>query len=275
MASYAIGDIQGCLNELHRLLEHIRFDPAEDRLWFVGDLVNRGPDSHGTLRFIKDLGDKAIVVLGNHDLHLLAVAEGHMKYAKHDNLQEVIKADDAAELLHWLRHLPLMHHDQQLGLSMIHAGLPPQWDLSMAQACAREVEAALQGPNYTGFLEQMYGNLPDTWNEGLAGIERLRFITNCFSRLRYCNEQGRMALDEKGPPGSQPAGYRPWFEIKERRTRNDTIIFGHWSSHGFVDHDNVYGLDTGCLWGDSLTALRLEDRQAFSVDCPGIRKVEL
>lgn len=272
MASYAIGDIQGCLNELHHLLEHISFDPAEDRLWFVGDLVNRGPDSCGVLRFIMGLGDRAIVVLGNHDLHLLAVAEGHMKYAKHDNLQDVIGAEDSAELLHWLRHLPLIHHDESLGLSMIHAGLPPQWDLATARTCAKEVESVLQGPDYVHFLEHMYGNLPDIWDEGLEGIERLRFITNCFSRLRYCDEHGRMALDEKGPPGSQPVDYRPWFEIEDRRSRNDTIIFGHWSSLGFVDRDNVYGLDTGCLWGDSLTALRLEDRQTFSINCPGARK---
>jgi bis(5'-nucleosyl)-tetraphosphatase (symmetrical) len=272
MTSYAIGDIQGCLNELQRLLEHISFDPAEDRLWFVGDLVNRGPDSCGVLRFIKDLGDRAIVVLGNHDLHLLAVAEGHMKYAKHDNLQDVIEAGDSAELLHWLRHLPLMHHDESFGLSMIHAGLPPQWDLATARACAREVETVLQGPNYVHFLEHMYGNLPDIWDEELEGIERLRFITNCFSRLRYCDAQGQMTLDEKGPLGSQPKNYYPWFEIKDRLSRNDTIIFGHWSSLGFVDRDNVYGLDTGCLWGDRLTALRLEDRQTFSINCPGARK---
>jgi bis(5'-nucleosyl)-tetraphosphatase (symmetrical) len=272
MATYAIGDIQGCLNELQYLLEHIRFDPADDRLWFVGDLVNRGPDSRGVLRLIKDLGDRAIVVLGNHDLHLLAVAEGHLKYAREDNLQDVIAADDHTELLYWLRHLPLMHHDEQLGLSMIHAGLPVQWDLATARACAREVETVLQGPDYVHFLEHMYGNLPDIWDEDLKGIERLRFITNCFSRLRYCDEHGRLALDVKGPPGSQPVGYRPWFEFEDRRSRDDTIIFGHWSSLGFVDSNNVYGLDTGCLWGDSLTALRLEDRQTFSIDCPGARK---
>ena len=272
MATYAIGDIQGCLNELQRLLEHIRFDPAGDRLWFVGDLVNRGPNSRGVLRFIKNLGDCAITVLGNHDLHLLAVAEGHMKYARHDNLQDVIEAEDSAELLHWLRHLSLMHHDEQLSISMIHAGLPPQWDLATAQAGAKEVEAVLQGTDYVNFLEHMYGNLPDTWDGNLQGIDRLRFITNSFSRLRYCNIQGQMALDEKGPLGSQPENYYPWFEIKDRLSRDNTIIFGHWSSLGFVDSNNVYGLDTGCLWGDSLTALRLEDRQTFSIDCPGARK---
>jgi bis(5'-nucleosyl)-tetraphosphatase (symmetrical) len=273
MATYAIGDIQGCLNELQRLLEHIHFDPAQDRLWFVGDLVNRGPDSSGVLRFIKGLGDRATTVLGNHDLHLLAVAEGHLKYAKYDNLQDVLGAEDRDELLHWLRHLPLLHHDAQLGVSMIHAGLPPQWDPATARACAHEVEAVLQGSDYVYFLEHMYGNQPDSWDENLAGIERLRFITNCLSRLRYCDAQGRLALDEKGPPGSQPAGYRPWFELEDRRSRKETIIFGHWSSLGFVDCDNVYGLDTGCLWGDSLTALRLEDRRSFSIDCPGVRKI--
>jgi len=272
MASYAIGDIQGCLHELQRLLEHIHFDPANDRLWFVGDLVNRGPDSSGVLHFIKALGERASIVLGNHDLHLLAVAEGHKKYAKQDNLRDVLEAEDRDELLHWLRHLPLLHHDAQLGVTMVHAGLPPQWDLATAHACAQEVEGALQGSDYVDFLEHMYGNLPDRWDEQLSGIERLRFITNCFSRLRYCDAQGRLALNEKGPPGSQPAGYRPWFELEDRRSRNDTIIFGHWSSLGFVDRNNVYGLDTGCLWGNSLTALRLEDRQTFSINCPGARK---
>ncbi|WP_126452860.1 symmetrical bis(5'-nucleosyl)-tetraphosphatase [Sulfuriflexus mobilis] len=272
MATYAIGDIQGCLNELQRLLEHIDFDTAADRLWLVGDLVNRGPDSAGVLRLILGLGDRATIVLGNHDLHLLAVAEGHLKYAKHDNLHDVIEAEDGVELLYWLRHLPLMHHDGQLGLSMVHAGLPPQWDLATAQACAKEVEAVLQGPDYVHFLEHMYGNLPDRWDDNLEGLDRLRFITNCFSRLRYCDEHGRLALDEKGPPGSQPAGYAPWFELKGRRTREHTILFGHWSSLGFIDHDNVYGLDTGCLWGHALTALRLEDRRIFSIDCPGARK---
>lgn len=270
MSTYAIGDIQGCLDELQRLLEHIHFDPQQDMLWFVGDLVNRGPNSRGVVRFVKDLGERAITVLGNHDLHTLAVAHGHLKYCKNDNIHDILDANDRDELLQWMRHRPLLHHDSQLGFTMIHAGLPPQWDLTNAQSRAREVEAVLQGPDYVAFLEHMYGNEPDEWDDDLQAWDRLRFITNCFSRLRYCDAQGKLYLEEKFEPGSQPAGVLPWFEIAGRRSRDTTILFGHWSTLGYTDREGIYALDTGCLWGGQLTALRLEDRQVFAIDCPQV-----
>jgi len=272
MPSYAIGDIQGCHKELQRLLEHIKFDPAEDSLWFVGDLVNRGPDSLAVLRFVRSLGDRAITVLGNHDLHTLAVAHGHLKYHRNDNIDDILDAEDCDELMNWLRHQPLLHHDAKLNFTMLHAGLPPQWDLATAQACANEVESVLQGSEYVEFLENMYGNKPDTWDDKLQGIERLRFITNCFSRLRYCDASGRLALEEKGKPGEQPFGLMPWFNVPGRKSSTMRIVFGHWSTLGTVESDTVYAVDTGCLWGGTLTALRLEDCQAFSIDCPGARK---
>jgi len=272
MATYAIGDIQGCHDELQRLLDHIQFDAIQDKLWFVGDLVNRGPDSLKVLRFIKALGDAAISVLGNHDLHTLAVANGHLKYHRNDSIDDILHANDRDELTHWLRQLPLLHHDAQLNFTMIHAGLPPQWDLTTAQACAREIETILQSDQHVEFLDRMYGNEPDQWDEKLQGWDRLRFITNCFSRLRYCDSEGCLALEEKGQPGTQAEGLMPWFEVPKRKTEKLRIVFGHWSTLGPVSSDTIYPIDTGCLWGDSLTALRLEDCQKFSIDCPQIKK---
>lgn len=272
MATYAIGDIQGCNDELQRLLDHIHFDPGRDHLWLVGDLVNRGPDSLAVLRFIKSLDDRAITVLGNHDLHTLAVANGHLKYHRNDNIDDILHADDRDELTHWLRNLPLLHHDASLNFTMIHAGLPPQWNLETAQACANEVEAILKSDTHVEFLDRMYGNEPDIWNEELEGWDRLRFITNCFSRLRYCDADGKLALEEKGSPGSQASDLMPWFEVPNRKSEKLRIVFGHWSTLGPIDSDTVYPIDTGCLWGDSLTALRLDDCQSFSIQCPQIKK---
>jgi len=272
MATYAVGDIQGCHNELQRLLEQIYFDPNHDRLWLVGDLVNRGPDSLKVLRFVKGLGNSATTVLGNHDLHTLAVANGHLQYHRNDNIDDILHAEDRDELTHWLRHLPLLHHDAELNFTMIHAGLPPQWDLATAQACAREVETILQSDKHVEFLDRMYGNEPDIWNENLSGWERLRFITNCFSRLRYCDDHGKLALEEKGKPGTQAEGLQPWFEVSNRKTAQTRIVFGHWSTLGVVTTENIYPIDTGCLWGDKLTALRLDDCQTFSIKCPQIKK---
>jgi len=272
MATYAVGDIQGCHDELQRLLDHIQFDPAVDKLWLVGDLVNRGPDSLKVLRFIKSLGDTAISVLGNHDLHTLAVANGHLKYHRNDNIDDVLNADDREELTNWLRHLPLLHHDAELNFTMIHAGLPPQWDLSTAQACASEVERVLQSDQYVDFLNHMYGNEPNQWNDNLKNWDRLRFITNCFSRLRYCDADGHLALEEKGTPGTQAAGLMPWFEAPNRKSTKMRIVFGHWSTLGPIKSHYIYPIDTGCLWGQHLTALRLEDRQSFNIDCPQIKK---
>jgi len=271
MATYAIGDIQGCYQELQQLLTHIGFDPTQDSLWFVGDLVNRGPDSAEVLRFVKNLGPRAITVLGNHDLHTLAVANGHTRYAKNDKIDDVLNAPDRDELLNWLRHQPLLHHDESLGFTMIHAGLPPQWDLAQAKQCAAEIEAVLQSPQHTEYLEQMYGNDPNQWNEKLTDWERLRFITNCFSRLRYCDADGSLALKEKLKPGSQAKGLMPWFEHPERLTAECDIVFGHWSTLGLIASNGVYAIDTGCLWGGAMTALRLEDKQTFSIQCQAQR----
>jgi len=272
MATYAIGDIQGCHDELQRLLEHIKFDPSNDHLWFVGDLVNRGPNSLAVLRFIKGLGDTATSVLGNHDLHTLAVANGHLQYHRNDNIDDILHADDRDELTDWLRHLPLLHHDEKLNFTMIHAGLPPQWGLATAQSCAKEVEAILQSDQHVEFLDRMYGNEPAQWNEELKDWDRLRFITNCFSRLRYCDADGVLALEEKGAPGSQANNLVPWFEVPNRKNADMRIVFGHWSTLGAIDSDTIYPVDTGCLWGESLTALRLEDCKTFSIDCPQMKE---
>jgi len=270
MATYAIGDIQGCYNELRRLLDRLGFDPTNDKLWLAGDLVNRGPDSLRVLRFVKSLGDGAVVVLGNHDLHLLALGAGNPSHAKKSNLHEVLDAPDCEELLHWLRHRPLMHYDERKRFAMIHAGLPPQWDLTTALRCARELEDALRGPDYADYLDAMYGNEPSRWSEALTGMERLRFITNCLTRLRYCDADGKLALKEKGAPGTQPPNLVPWYLVPGRATREVRIICGHWSTLGYRAEENVWSLDTGCLWGRQLTAIRVRKQrpiEPLSVDC--------
>jgi len=276
MAVYAIGDIQGCYVELMALLETLEFDASNDQLWFTGDLVNRGPESLRVLRFVRDLNERtpsaAITVLGNHDLHLLAVAEGHGRQHRSDTLDEILAAPDREALLDWLRHQPLLHHDAALGTALgttlIHAGLPPQWSLQEAKCCAAEVETALRGEDYRQFFAHMYGNQPDHWSGNLVGWDRLRFITNCFTRLRYCDANGRLAMKAKGAPGSQPAGYMPWFEVATRRTQDNRVVFGHWSTLGLYQGSNVVSLDTGCLWGGQLTAMRLDDEGSIHcVEC--------
>jgi len=272
MAVFAIGDIQGCHEDLMRLLERIHFDAGEDQLWFAGDLVNRGPDSLGVLRFVKDLGDAAVSVLGNHDLHLLAVAAGTASRRKSDTLDELLASPQRDEYLDWLRHRPLLHHDEALGFTLVHAGLPPQWDLRQAAACAQELEAALRGAEHLEFFRQMYGDEPRHWDPGLTGIPRLRFIVNCFTRLRYCTAAGDLDLKSKGPPGSQPEGYLPWFQVPGRASAGLHLLFGHWSSLGDIAAHNVYPLDTGCVWGGRLTALRLDGDGSdswYCVDCRG------
>ncbi|MEJ2388631.1 MAG: symmetrical bis(5'-nucleosyl)-tetraphosphatase [Chromatiaceae bacterium] len=276
MATYAIGDIQGCYDELRRLLDRLGFDPAKDKLWLAGDLVNRGPDSLRVLRFVKSLGDGAVVVLGNHDLHLLALGAGNESHAKKTNLPEVLEAPDCEELLLWLRHRPLMHYDERKRFAMIHAGLPPQWDLAAALGCARELEAALRGPDCADYLHAMYGNEPSRWSEALTGMERLRFITNCFTRLRYCDADGNVSLKEKGAPGTQPPNLMPWYLAPGRATREVRIICGHWSTLGYRAEENVWSLDTGCLWGGQLTAIRVHKQrpiEPISVDCAGVSRV--
>lgn len=270
MAVYAIGDVQGCYDELMALLEEIHFNPAKDQLWFTGDLVNRGPDSLKVLRFVRGLGEAAITVLGNHDLHMLALAEGYAPHHRSDTLDEILNAPDREELLDWVRRQPLLHHDEKIHFTLVHAGLPPQWDLSQARQYATEVESVLQGEQYHEFLANMYGNEPDIWDDRLEGWDRLRFITNCFSRLRYCDGNGRLCLKSKGEPGTQPEGYMPWFEVPGRKSRDLRVVFGHWSTLGLYRENGVFSLDTGCLWGGLLTAMHLEsDMGVYSLACPG------
>jgi len=266
MSTYAIGDLQGCHEPLLRLLDAIRFDPSADRLWFVGDLVNRGPDSLALLRLLRDLGDAAVCVLGNHDLHLLALAEGYGRPHKGDTLEEVLAAPDRDELLQWLRGRKLAW--RQGDWLMVHAGVLPGWSVDDTMRRAAEAEAALQGARYREFFAQMYGNSPIGWDAGLAGIERLRVIVNAFTRLRYCTADGEMEFHHKGAPGTQPAGLLPWFEVPGRKSADATIIIGHWSTLGLVNRSDLVALDTGCLWGGRLSAFRLEDRQVQAVACP-------
>jgi len=259
MATYAIGDIQGCFDALEFLLEKISFNAEKDTLWFAGDLVNRGDKSLQTLRYIKSLGDSAISVLGNHDLTLLALSEGSEKRIRH-TMDDILTAPDRDELIHWLRHRPLLHHDKKLGYAMVHAGLPPQWDLKTARSCAHEVEKVLQSDDYPDFMANMFGDKPKKWHKDLAGWDRLRFITNCLTRMRYCKPKGKLNFSDKGPIGSQKDGYIPWYETPERKSSDLRIIFGHWSTlFGYTSKNNVFALDTGCLWGGNLTAMRLDN----------------
>lgn len=267
MATYVIGDIQGCYTALTALLARIRFDPGRDRLWLVGDLVNRGPNSLAVLRWAKALGDGVVVVLGNHDLHLLAVAEGFVPLHHNDTLHDVLAAPDRSALLAWLRMQRLAHFER--GWLMVHAGLLPQWTVLEAVALAREVEAVLHGPEYRHFLAHMYGNEPHAWRDDLTGIARLRVITNALTRLRFCTPEGEMDFVHKGPPSSRPPGFLPWYEVPERKSRGAPIVFGHWSAHGLDVTRDYCALDTGCLWGGKLSALRLQDRAIFQIDCRG------
>lgn len=261
MAVYAIGDVQGCFDELLKLLDALQFDPTQDQVWLAGDLVNRGPKSADTLRFVKNLGDSAKVVLGNHDLHLLAQASGVTENQHHlDTIDSVLQADDREELLTWLRHQPLFYHDADLQFSMVHAGLPPQWTITEAKQRAAEVESVLRGDNWRDFFQHMYGNKPKRWTPDLTGWDRLRFITNCFTRLRYCNDDGTLALKFKGAPKDKPAQQKPWFEMPDRATAEERIVFGHWSQLGTGQYGNVFSLDSGAVWGEQLTAVRIDSQ---------------
>ncbi len=267
MALYAIGDLQGCLAPLERLIAAIDFDPARDRLWFVGDLVNRGPDSAGCLRFVKSLGTSAITVLGNHDLHLICVAAGIEKARPRDTLAGLLAAPDRDELLDWLRHRPLMHVEG--AFAMVHAGLLPEWTVFRARELAGEVETVLQGPGWRRFLAHLYGNRPTRWHDALAGDDRLRAIVNAMTRLRVCTRDGEMELSFKGEPGEHYSQCIPWFAMPARASATHTIVCGHWSALGLHMGDNVLSLDSGCVWGRTLTAVRLEDRRLVQVPCPG------
>ncbi len=276
MALYAIGDVQGCDAELDALLEALRFSPDRDRLWFVGDLVNRGPASLGVLRRIRALGQAATVTLGNHDLHLLAVAFGCSRLRTDDTLTAILEASDRDALLEWLIGRPMLAEDRALNLCMVHGGLSPQWDMPTARGCARELEHALR-EHPQRLFKQMYGDKPDRWDDALEGAERLRYIVNCFTRLRYVDEQGRLELHTKGTPKkSQRGSLIPWFEAPGARWRGTRIVFGHWSTLGFFQNDDAIGLDTGCVWGGSLTALRLDPPAPAPVQiaCRGSGSVE-
>ncbi|HEX5647258.1 MAG TPA: symmetrical bis(5'-nucleosyl)-tetraphosphatase [Nitrospira sp.] len=263
MSTYAIGDVQGCYEALQRLLQRIRFTPESDRLWFVGDLVNRGPDSLGVLRYIKSLGDRAIAVLGNHDLFLLAAAEGIVALRPKDTIQGVLAADDRAALIHWLRHVPLHHHEGEL--FMVHAGLLPQWTIADAVRCAQDVEAVLSGPGYRMFLQQLFHGPTPQWTPSLSGMDRLVSITHVLTRLRTCTPSGELS-NFSGPPENAPAGFAPWFRIPDRRSTDAIIITGHWASLGLQLEPDHLAIDSGCVWGRQLTAVRLEDRKVFQVE---------
>jgi len=265
MAVYAIGDVQGCAAELEELLSLLPFDPARDRLWFVGDLVNRGPRSLEVLRAVASLGDAAITVLGNHDLHLLALARGHAAWREGDaGLRPILEAPDRERLLDWLQSRPVLHHDARLGITLLHAGLPPQWDIALARACAAELEQALRSDHSGKLFASMYGNQPDLWRDDLQGAERLRYITNAFTRLRVCDRKGRLLLNFKGTPERLPRGAMPWFRVPGRRSAGSRIVCGHWSALGYLDEGGVLCLDTGCVWGGTLTAQRID------VDAPPV-----
>jgi bis(5'-nucleosyl)-tetraphosphatase (symmetrical) len=259
VAVYAIGDVQGCYDALRRLLDALAFEPARDRLWFTGDLVNRGPQSLEVLRFVSAL-DGVVTVLGNHDLHLLALASGApaARRRSRDTLDDVLAAPDRDALLDWLRRRPLAHHDARLGWLLVHAGVPPQWDLAQTLACAREVEEVVRGPDAHAFLADMYGDEPARWDPALRGLARWRFVTNCLTRMRYCDAEGRLELEAKGSPGTQPGGYVPWFRAPGRATRGQPVAFGHWATLGFLHEPDLLALDTGCVWGKGLTGVRLD-----------------
>ena len=267
MSDYAIGDIQGCFGALQRLLSHVNFNEHTDRLWFVGDLVNRGPESIAVLRFIKNLPLTPRITLGNHDLHLLSQLFSDNPWQNPDDtLHEILTAPDAQELGHWLRKQAILYHDTELNVVMCHAGINPLWDLTQAKACATELEQVLAGPNYRNYLTHMYGNEPDHWSLDLTGDARLRVICNYFTRMRFCDTQGHLLLTYKGTIEQAPAGLYPWYAVPNRHDIPSDIIFGHWAAlNGKCPHPQIHALDTGCLWGGELTALRLQDKRRFSV----------
>jgi len=269
MAQYAIGDLQGCYDPFRRLLDRLSFDPAKDRLWLTGDLVNRGPKSRRTLRFVKSLGKSAITVLGNHDLHLIALANDiNVTNSRFDSLWKILSRDDCDELIDWLRFRPLAHYSKKLDTLMVHAGLPPQWTVKKALRRAQEVEAALQSDDYAGFLENMYGDRPNKWSGSLSGNKRLRFIVNALTRMRMITTDNRIDLSHTGPPYKAGSGLLPWFEAKDAKWRGSRIVFGHWSALGLIVRDDLIAIDTGCVWGRQLTAVQLNKKSIVTdVQC--------
>ncbi len=268
MATYAIGDVQGCFDELEALLARVGFNPPYDRLWFVGDLVNRGPKSLQVLRFVKELGDRAVVVLGNHDLHLITQFEGFERKRRDDTFDDVLDAPDAKQLVDWLRTRPMIHVEGCYAL--VHAGLLPEWTTAKALALGKEVEQALRASNYRDFLSNMYGSKPERWDDSLGGWDRLRVIVNAMTRMRFCKPDGTMDFHAKGE--HSPAGYSAWFDVRPQR-EEPAIVFGHWSALGLRLTERIAALDTGCVWGGKLTALRLEDRWLAQVPSPGYQTI--
>ena len=268
-STYAIGDLQGCYDDLMRLLDKLDYSSERDKLWFAGDLVNRGGQSLKTLQFIHSLGTRALCVLGNHDLHLLAVAQGVRALNQSDTFVDVLASSQREELLDWLRRQPLIHHDPELNCAMVHAGIYPGWSLPDACGYAEEVHRYLRGDHCTDFLATIYGNQPDRWSEILSGPGRLRFIVNSFTRMRFCGEDGQLDLHHGGPIGSQPQHLRAWFQCPNPLPRSLKVVFGHWAALGPTDTPGFYALDTGCVWGNALTALKLGTGELISVPCRG------
>lgn len=261
MAVYAIGDLQGCYDPFRRLLDKLKFDPDNDRVWLTGDLVNRGPKSLKTLRFVRSLGRSAKVVLGNHDLHLLAVAhEIRDSTDRHGSLAKTLDADDCDELLDWLRRRPLAHYSKKLNTLLVHAGLPPQWSIRETLSYADEVESKLRSKSYVKFLEKLYGNTPDRWSADLRGNKRLRFIVNCLTRIRMIDKKGRLDFEHKGPPANARKGLTAWFDADDAAWSGTRIVFGHWSAIGLIINPDLICIDTGCVWGRQLTAVQLGKR---------------
>lgn len=270
MAVYAIGDLQGCYDPFRRLLDAIEFEPGKDTLWLAGDLVNRGPKSLKTLRFVRDLGDSAITVLGNHDLHLLALEAGAVRFGnRFGSLEKLLDAQDAAELCEWLRQRPLAHYDKKLKTLLVHAGTHPNWTMKKTLARAAEVEAALQSDDYPNVLGRMYGNAPNKWSGKLSGYKRLRFIINCLTRMRMVTADNRLELKFSGSPYRARKGLRPWFEGDRLAWEGKRIVFGHWSALGLIVLPDLISLDTGCVWGRQLTAVRLDKRLPRVVQVEG------
>ncbi|MEZ8095164.1 symmetrical bis(5'-nucleosyl)-tetraphosphatase [Photobacterium swingsii] len=269
MATYLVGDIQGCLDDLLSLLDQAQFHPNHDELWLAGDLVARGPQSLETLRFVKSLGKSAITVLGNHDLHLLAVAEGIARCKAKDKTQAILDADDSQELLEWLRQQPLLAEHPKYSFVVAHAGIPAQWDLTQAHQQARHVESILQSKRYLWLLQNMYGDGPELWSDSLNELEQLRFTINAFTRMRFCYPDGRLDMACKLSPGEAGIGELvPWFQLPRDKPLGKKIIFGHWAALMGHEDEQVIGLDTGCVWGNSMTLLRWDDGQRFVKECP-------
>ena len=269
MATYAVGDLQGCLDALQCLLKQVAFDPLKDQLWLVGDLVNRGPQSLETLRYLYSIRESVVCVLGNHDLHLLAAGRNIERLKKADTLREILEAPDGQELLEWLRQQKLLHYDEQRDIALVHAGIPPQWSLRKALKYAAEVEEALRDDNLIEpFLDGMYGNEPAKWDSDLKGVTRLRVITNYFTRMRFCTSEGKLELKGKEGVDTAPPGYAPWFSHKERKTRGLKIIFGHWAAlEGRCDEPGIFALDTGCVWGGAMTLLNVDTGARLLCEC--------